>query len=301
MVAQSRYYMARVIKLGQLTTEKLIRAIHEPVSVQVRGVRYTFTDFRRFGPADRPDGIYARLAKYKPEGAVEVVRPDAHVVGREGVENLIEAASPFVYLPDFSGIAYKHVWNVLPREQFERAFCEIVEMSEQKFFVRCELEPVTDLRTFVARIAKMERVTVIQATVKPPNPLFSPCWKSLNDYVKKRRLSEVQIKEESEAGISTNVQQIATAIATGSASPAELQEMMEPLLDGVGDAALLMAADGYGHAKVVGIEDAKSVTIRTGDNQKSFLFAREPAPEELFQTAYERFRKISDERYLDHP
>ncbi len=49
MVAQTRYYMARVIKLGELTDEKLIRAIREPVAVQVRGVRYTFTDFHRFG------------------------------------------------------------------------------------------------------------------------------------------------------------------------------------------------------------------------------------------------------------
>lgn len=301
MVAHSRYYMARVIKFGELTTEKLIRAIHQPVSIQLRGVRYTFTDFRRFGPVDNPIGVYAKLAKYKPEGAVEVVRHDVHVVGREGVENLIEAASPFVFLPEFGGLAYKHVWNILPREQFERAFCELVEMSEKKFFVRCELEPVTDLRTFVARIAKMERVTVIQATVKPPNPLFSPCWKSLSDYVKKRRLSEVQIKEESEAGISTNVQKIAAAIATESATAAQLQEMMEPLLDGVGDAALLMAADGYGHAKVVGIEDTKSVVVRTGDNQKSFLFAREPEPEELFRAAHAQFLKISEERYLDHP
>jgi len=30
----------------------------------------------------------------------------------------------------------------------------------------------------------------------------------------------------------------------------QLKEMMEPLLEGVGDAALLMAADGYGHARV---------------------------------------------------
>lgn len=301
MAAQSRYYMARVIKLGELTAEKLIHAIQQPISVQVRGVRYTFTDFRRFGPVDCPTGIYAKLAKYKPDGAVEVVRPDAHIVGKEGVENLIEAASPFVYLPEFGGLAYKHVWNVLPREQFERAFCELVETSEKKFFVKCELDPITDLRTFVARIAKMERVTVIQATVKPPNPLFSPCWKSLNDYVKKRRLSEVQIKEESDSGIATNVQQIAMAIATESATASGLKEMMEPLLEGVGDAALLMAADGYGHAKVVGIEGAKSVVVRTGENQKSFLFAREPVPEELLQTAHAQFLAINEERYLDHP
>lgn len=301
MAAQSRFYMARVIKLGELTTEKIVAAIENSAFVQIRGNRYTFTDFRYFGPKEKPQGIYARLAKYKPDGAVEVVHQDAHVVGREQIENLIEASSPFVYLPEFSGIAYKHVWNALPREQFERAFSEVIEMSQQKFFVRCQLEPVTDLRTFVARLAKLDRLTVLQATVKPPNPLFGPCWKSLNDYIKKRRLEAVQIKEEAASGIETNIQRIAQAIDSKNISPDDLKGMMESLLDGVGDAALLMAADGYGRAKVVGVEESKTVVIRTSENQKSFILEKDPAPEELYKVAYEQFSKINEDRYLEHP
>jgi len=301
MAAQSRFYMARVIKLGELTTEKIVAAIENSAFVQIRGNCYTFIDFRSFGPKEKPQGIYARLAKYKPDGAVEVVRQDDHAVGREQIENLIEASSPFVYIPEFSGIAYKHVWNALPREQFERAFSEVIEMSQQKFFVRCQLEPVTDLRTFVARLARLDRLTVLQATVKPPNPLFAPCWKSLNDYIKKRRLESVQIKEEAVTGIETNIQRIAQAIDSKNISPDDLKGMMESLLEGVGDAALLMAADGYGRAKVVGVEEAKTVVIRTSENQKSFLLKKDPDPEELYKAAYEQFSKINADRYLEHP
>ena len=32
----------------------------------------------------------------------------------ELAECLFEASTPFVYIPEFSGIAYKHIWNVLP-------------------------------------------------------------------------------------------------------------------------------------------------------------------------------------------
>lgn len=220
-------------------------------------------------------------------------------MGQEAIENLIEASSPFIYLPEFSGIAYKHVWN-LQREQFVRAFCELVEAREHNFFVRCDIEPVTDLRTFVARLARLEKITLLQASVKPPNPLFGPCWEPLKEYVKKRRLAEVTIKEESVTGISTKVAEIATKMSAGTTSAPELRELMEPLLNGVGDAALLMAADGYGRGKVVGTEENRTVTIKTSENQKSFVFDSDPAPEELFQTAYEQFGKINDERYLDH-
>lgn len=300
MPTGARFYLSRVIKLGNLTNGGVIRAIQESATVQFRGVRYTFTDFQAFGPRDRPAGVYARLAKYRPEGTVEVVRPDVHSVGQESVENLIEGSSPFVYLPDFSGIAYKHVWNILERDQFGRIFCELIEANEQNFFGRCELEPVTDLRTFVTRLSRLEKITVLQAKVKPPNPLFGPCWEPLKEYVKKRRLEEVEIKEESATGISTKVAQIAEKMSRGSTSAMELHDLMEPLLSGVGDAALLMAADGYGSGKVVGVEETRTVTIRTSENQKSFVLDRDPNPEELFQKAQEHFGQINDERYLDH-
>jgi hypothetical protein len=301
MSSQSRFYMSRVVKLGQLNTQAVIEAIQNPASVQIRTTKYTFTDSRVFGPKNSPAGIYARLAKYRADGSVDVVRDESHAVEKEDVENLIEASSPFVYLPAYSGIAYKHVWNSLPREQFERAFCELVEASKQKFFVRCELETVTDLRTFVARLARLEKMTVLQATVKPPNPLFGPCWRSLAEYLKKRQLEEIQIEEQAQAGIATNLPKIAALVANTALAPNDLQEMMEPLLDGVGDAALLMAADGYGRAKIVGRENDHVVTIRTSENQKSFLISKDATPDELLKVATEEFSKISQERHLEHP
>jgi len=300
MPTTTRYYLSRVIKIGELDNQKLIAAIEKSVFVEIRGNRYTFTDFHRFGPPEQPTGVFARLAKYKPEGEVEVVQQERHAVERESVENLIEASSPFVYIPEFSGIAYKHVWNVLTRDRFERAFCELIEMSYNRFFVRCEIEPITDLRTFINRISRLERVIQLDATVKPPNPLFGPCWQPLNDYIKKRQVEELQVKEEANGGIRTNLTQIAQAVDASNVPPDSLRQMMEPLLSGVGDAALLMAADGYGRGKIVGIEQSQRVTIRTSENHKSFLHEKEPTPDDLFKVAYDEFRKLSDDRQLDH-
>lgn len=33
-------------------------------------------------------------------------------------ENLVIATSPFIYLVDFSGLAYLHVWNQIERDTF---------------------------------------------------------------------------------------------------------------------------------------------------------------------------------------
>lgn len=296
----ARYYLARVLKRGDLTPEKVALAMREPVTVEYRGTRYSFIDFEVFGSPGRERGYYAKLAKYKQQGAVEVVREEQHASAEAEIPNLIDAASPFVYLPGFGGIAYRHVWNVFPREQFERVFKELIEGKYKKFFVGCDIEPITDLRTFVMRLSRLEVITEMKAKVVPPNPLFAPCWKSLSEYMRKRSLVEAEIREQSQGGINTRIKEIASAVLEERA-PTELPAMMEPLLDGVGDAALLMAADGYGHARVTGLEDRREVVIRTSENQKSFMFEGDPDPAMLFEHAEEVFLGINEERGLNHP
>lgn len=134
----------------------------------------------------------------------------------------------------------------------------------------------------------------------PPNPLFGPCWKSLSEYLLKRKLKEAVIREEGLQGIETKLPEIAAAILANE-PPSQMLALMEPLLDGLGDAALLMAADGYGRARVKGTEHGRNVIIRTSENQKSFLFEGDPHPSRLFEHAFDAFKKINDERGLEHP
>ena len=300
MTRLARYYLARVLKRGELTPDKVALAMREPVTVEYRGTRYSFIDFEAFGPSGNENGFYAKLAKYKQQGAVEVVREEQHASAEAQIRNMIDAASPFVYLPAFSGLAYRHIWNSFPRDQFERVFKELIESKFEKFFVGCDIEPVTDLRTFVMRLSKLERVTELQATVLPPNPLFGPCWKSLGEYLRKRKLTEAQIREQATSGIQTRLKEIASAVLADRPSE-QLPSLMEPLLDGVGDAALLMAADGYGHGRVKGIEEGREVIIRTSENQKSFMFDGDPNPTLLFERAHSVFVRINEERGLEHP
>jgi hypothetical protein len=117
--------------------------------------------------------------------------------------------------------------------------------------------------------------------------------------MRKRRLDEAEIREQAEVGINTRIKEIASAVLADE-SAEDLPTLMEPLLDGVGDAALLMAADGYGQAKVTGIEEKRTVIVRTSENQKSFMFDGDPNPALLFEHVEAIFRKLSEERGLDH-
>jgi hypothetical protein len=300
MGIQTRYFLGRLLKRGQMTSERVIEAMEDPVIINYRGTKYSFIDFQIITSPNTQPGYFAKIAKYRSLGAVEVVHEASHASAETAVSNLIEAASPFIYLPEFSGIAYRHIWNRLPSEQFERVFKELVETRHQKFFTGCDIERIPDLRTFVTRLSKFDLITELQATVTPPNPLFGPCWESLFRYMKKRNLAEVSIKEQSNNGINTKLKDIASAVLEEN-SPAQMLTLMEPLLNGVGDAALLMAADGYGKGKVGGLEDGKSVYVKTTDNQQGFSFESDPNPELLYQIALQEFNKNSLERGLRHP
>lgn len=300
MTKQAKYYLGRIQKRGELTAAKIAEAMRDPETIEYRGTRYSFIDFQTFGLPGNETGYYAKIAKYRQLGAVEVVHEARHASAAAEVPNLIDVASPFVYLPGFSGIAYRHIWNAFPSEQFEKVFKDLVEAKYQKFFVGCDIEAIADLRTFVTRLAGLDRITELQATVFPPNPLFGPCWKSLSEYLLKRKLREAVIKEEGIQGIETKLPEIAAALLSDRPA-AEMVELMEPLLGGLGDAALLMAADGYGRARVKGSERGRNVIIRTSENQKSFLFEGDPHPTRLFEQTFDAFGKINDERGLEHP
>ena len=300
MAKQTRFYLGRVLKRGEMTAERVAEAVAEPVTIEYRGTRYSFIDFEPMSAAGASHGFYAKIVKYKQQGAVTVVHEELHASRSAEVQNLIDVVSPFVYVPQFSGIAYRHIWNAMPSDQFERVFKELVEGRYGKFFVGCDIEPISDFRTFVRRLSRLDLITEIRAKVVPPNPLFGPCWKSLSEYLRKRRLQEAQIVEVGTQGIQSKLSQIAEAVQQES-EPTSWPQLMEPLLDGVGDAAVLMSADGYGRGAVKGTEEGRSVVVKTSDNQKSFLFDADPNPARLFEMAFDQLERVNKEQGLQHP
>ncbi len=291
---RGRYYLGRVVKLGELDQARLLDAIRDPKVINVGQFQWTFTD--TFDLSDSSEGyVFSRLSKYSKEGHVTIVDTETKSQKDSVAENLLVASAPFIYIPEFSGIAYLHVWNGIEEGVFRRRFSALIEETYDNFFVSCEIEPISDYRAFVTKLKALDSFSEIRAKVHPPNPLFGDLWKDLNEYIKTRNASEVQVAEKSDEkdGLTTDLVKLINAIVEE-----RVREVSQPA--SLTDAALLMAADGYGAGKVVGISRSETVIIRTADTQKSFLFDKDPEIEELAAEARRRFKAISNERDMQH-
>jgi hypothetical protein len=291
---RGRYYLGRVLKLGLLDQARLVQAIRDSAVVSLRNYTWTITDILEETLDDHPY-VFGKLSKFSQEGHFTVVDEENKSQLDAIAPNLLQASSPFVYLPDYSGIAYLHVWNGITEDVFRRRFKAIIEATYDNFFVDCTIEPIADYRTFVKKVSRLTRLREISAKVHPPNPLFGRIWGDLDSYIRRRNVDEVVVKEtkEGESGIQSQVVVLINAILQQpDFNPDEPADIT--------DAALLMAADGYGTGKVIGEEGDSFVTVKTGDTQKSFLFDKMPVPSEFARIAKLAFDRISTQRDMRH-
>jgi hypothetical protein len=290
------FYLGRVVKLGTLTPEKLEIAIFQPKILLIGTYHYTFTDTKELS-VENTRVIYAKLSKYTPRGETKTVSVDEHKEETTEIENLLYASSPFVYVPSLATIAYPHIWHRLQRSNFERAFSKLIEEKHDGFFVDCSIKPLSDLNSFIKRLSSLKTILEIDATLNPPNPIFGPRWKSLRDYIRRRNADEVKITEKTSSPEGLSSQLAAVSEDTmGEKDPKE----RKPITTEPGDAAVLMAIDGYGKAKVRGTVRNRQIILRTRETQISFPFDRDASPEKLGSEAYRYIRRVHDKRQLDH-
>lgn len=194
MKRQGTYYLGRIIKRGILDTDGLIKAILKPIEIR-RQSAWTFIDTEEI--KDETDHfVFGRLSKYSPDAEVTVIVPERQEEIKQPLPNLKKASSPFVYVPAHSGIAFMNVPNEIEPKTFTQMFCEIIKKTHHDFFVDCKLEMITDLRSFAVKLEKLDGIYGIVATVFPPNPLFGPCWKELEEYLRSRNTERMTVEEE---------------------------------------------------------------------------------------------------------
>ena len=290
------YYIGRVIKLGTLNNDKLMDAILFPRPITAWGQAWTFIDSEKV-KYDNGEFVYAKLIKYSPDAEVFVVDPVKNKEVRQDEPNLSIASSPFVYIPEFSGIAYLRVSNHIEPKTFMKRFGALIKNKYDGFFVECDVKPISDLRSFAIKLSKLEGIYNISATVSPPNPLFGPLWKDLKVYLEQRRTDRMKIQEESadDQTIKTNLPSLVKDISEQKSVETFLTQKID-----IGDAAILMAADGYGTGFIKGKQKGEYVTIKKSETIKNFSFLKDVKPLELFKKAYKILKDIKDDRHMQH-
>jgi len=296
MPKMSTYYVGRIHKIN-LDDSKLIKAIKNPARIKYRKHSWTFINVQTFMQPDKKLFLFGNLAKYLPHALLPQVDEDEHESRDIEVDRFMVAASSFVYLPGFSGIAYQHIWNKIEHKTFRLVFSELIKAAFGNFFVSCEIEPIVEYIEFVKKIHTLKRITRLKSAVHPPNPLYGRLWKSLREYLAKRELDELRIKEDAgkDGNIKTELPKILDKF-TQKAPSAKIDVKGD--LD-IGDASVLMAADGYGKASVEGHDGKRTIIVKTLDITKNFRFDAEPDASSLYEVAYSLFKEISQSRYLE--
>ena len=297
-IRKGRYFLSRVVKIN-LSQENLIDAICNPAIIKVGKYNWTITDMIDKRDDESLPFIYGRLVKYADD-TQDVVDEYNHTQDQSMTANLFKSSSPFVYLPRFYGLCFLHVYNGIESETFPRRFKKIIEdarnLKYNDLLIECDVDAISDYASFRNKIIMIKKITQIEATVSPPNPLFGRIWKSLKETLEKRNTSTLRINEESEKreGLKTDLHDLVNSIEKNNISNYK-QEVALP------DAAILMAADGYGTGKVAGEDNnGEIIEVRTRDVQKSFLFEKDPSPDFLARKANEEFIKVSEERKMEH-
>ncbi|MBF0246669.1 MAG: hypothetical protein HQL36_01135 [Alphaproteobacteria bacterium] len=280
-----------------MNQDLLLNSFKSPASIIFRGNAWTFLDVQYLDISNQ-QFVFGKLSKYAPEGEVEVVDVNTHSKKTQAEPNLLVASSPFVYIPNHSGLCFLRVPNIIEEHTFIRRFCEIIERTNHDFFVECDVDLVSDLKKFYAKLSSLDKVFRIQAHVSPPNPLFGPLWESLKQYLDKRNTDHLHIVEDAPEGESLNTS--LKDLVLSATSELSDRQYTDPENVPIGDAAILMAADGYGKGKVKGSKEGNLVVISTSETSLSFTFDKTPDPHKLFQKALKIFEKVKEDRHMEH-
>lgn len=280
-----------------LDVNKVLDALRKSVSIESRQFAWTVVDVAE-GTSTYRGTTYrylsGKLVKYDPDAMVEVVDEASRKVRLQSEPNMQRAGSLFVYLPDEAVFAHRHLWNEIRARDFRNHISDLIVRYHQNFFVECELLPVADLTRFLTKLGQLEEVTELKARVTPPNPLFGVFWQDLKEYLEKRRLRKLSIGEVAKQGVSlpTTAPDIARRIeadSVGNAAPAP-----------IGDAAILMAADGYGTAEVTGRRGTETVVVKTTDNAIQLKLEADVTPPELAAAVIREVVRLRSARKLKH-
>jgi hypothetical protein len=163
-----------------------------------------------------------------------------------------------------------------------------------------DFDAITDLGSFVARLSDFDSIDEISARIVPPNPHFGPFWASLKKYLEKRNLNRVLHRERAEHDESIEselVSLIKREIANNNQENIEksINEMENP---DFGDAAILMAADGYGNARISGISKGRSISIETKDTNITTTFSAMPSDGVLYERVVRIMSALTARREL---
>jgi len=291
------FYVGRVVKTG-FDNKEFVEALLEPKPSYDNEIVWSIIEVEQI-TQDNKLYIKGELSKAKPDARVTVLNTDLSKKEEKEEPRLVQGISEFVYIPEFSGIAFRSIPNQIEPKAFIRIFTKIIENTLGNFFVQCEIKMLDDLKSFYDRLSLMDSIEIIKARVKPPNPLFGKLWESLKKYLGERKLDELQLKEVAKKkGINSKIKELIKLILEGDEQ--KIEEYIRNNQISITDLALLMSLDGYGDGRLDGKQGQKHFFIKTHEKIVHFSLPTEHDFTAIYNETSTILKEISDERYMEH-
>jgi hypothetical protein len=298
MGKEAIFYIGRIVKIG-FTQEDFISTLFDSKPFDDRNNIWNISNMSK----EETNGIvyyFGKLGKANPDAKVTIMSQGYKQQIEKEEPDLVIASSEFVYVPDYSGIAFHSIPGKIEPKKFKKVFSEIIERSFQNFFVECQINLIDDLESFYRKLNKFESISRIMATVNPPNPLFGKFWEDLKNYLAERNASELRMQEQSkDSTLKTDVKELIQLILEGNNDKIE-KYLKEHKLSHM-DLMVLMALDGYGKGRIDGNTKSGCTFIKTHESLLHFSLPKDQIlVTEVFTKTNEVLKGISDERYMEH-
>jgi hypothetical protein len=293
-MAKGTFYVGRVIKTGvDYDQNKLIEAILRAPAIKTKKYKWGFVETGKSKIA-RQTFIYGQLAQYESDGQIDVIEESTRSRKKSQAKNQVRSTSKFVYFPEHSGIVFLNVWNSIPVNVFIARFSELIDSFFGNMFVNTEIELITDYKKFSTKIKELDAVTEISANVHLPNPLFGDLWGELDKELRSRNSECLEVTEKAKAGgsMKTNLVELVSSIV-------EFRKVKKIDIS-ISEAAVLMAADGYGKGTVHGVKDLQPVIVKTDKMELTISMDKDLESDEIAAVALDMLNKVKLERNMKH-
>lgn len=211
-----------------------------------------------------------KVVKYKSVDE-EIVIEDSKALGLSTVKDAVVSKLDFVLHPYSSIIAYRPIPSRFSPSQFRNTFARLIEMAFDNLFISVIIEAINEESQIHETFKKFQSINMININLHPSNPNNRDVWVNIDN-----ELIALNAKEYQQ-----------TIIGKPGGLNKESVEKSD-LYSGI-----IMAADGYGDASVVGmLEDGTVTTISTADNPKETKVYLDDVPEKLLDQLIHPFESI---------
>lgn len=189
--------------------------------------------------------IYGYLIKYNPYSEDEVFDEENETSLTEGINNRIVAKSFFIIDHTESLLIYQVVTNHIRKKTFTKMFSQLfIENHKGVRQAYFEISEINDQYTFLQKVQSLKKIERVIISLVPSNPRFADRWKDVDKRLRENNIGsyrEVQKAKKSESII----------------------------VDEVTEDKILMSEDGYGTAKVKGLDqNGAPVNLTTKSSER---------------------------------